>query len=88
MSLTVFTCRSCEIASIQTGQTGLEYVCPVHGLLFQTKAVPFRGYHAGCPVCEAAKDALTRPFVRHDNCTSPGATGHGRKGHCTADGCF
>lgn len=49
---------------------------------------PFNGYVAGCEICEKAAAAGTRPFVRHDNCNSPGSAGHGRNGHCTSDFCY
>ena len=81
--VTEFTCRTCEIADVQTRQTGLAFTCPLHGADRQTVEVPFRGYVAGCAVCEAAKDTGILPFVRHDNCTCGK-----RKPHCTAGGCY
>lgn len=86
--ITVYTCRFCEIAASQTAQTGLEFPCDQHGVDRQTKTVPFRGYTAGCPTCDEAASLGTRPFIRHDNCTSPGSPGHSTTGHCTADACY
>lgn len=81
--MTEYTCRNCQIAAAQRDRTGLDYSCWTHGLDYQTREVPFHGYVAGCAVCEAAKDAKSLPFVRHDNCTCGR-----RKPHCTADGCY
>lgn len=81
--VTEFTCRLCENADRATKRDGLDWTCPLHGLDRQTRDVPFRGYVAGCAVCDAAADAKSLPFVNHDNCTCGK-----RKPHCTAGGCY
>ena len=50
--------------------------------------IPFRGYTPHCNVCEDAASQGGLPYINHDNCNSPGSVGHGRRGHCTADGCY
>jgi hypothetical protein len=80
---TEFACRTCEIADAQAKRTGLDYACVLHGTDFLTREVPFKGYVAGCALCEAAKDTGILPFVRHGNCTCGK-----RKPHCTAGGCY